>query len=75
VSLTPPGPPGRSPRNDNLESNGLTWVSVHGERGDQTVILVEPATGQLQNTVRFLRRSDDGLTDTPAGYRYDDGED
>lgn len=64
--------PGISPKNDELEFNGLAWVAIHDARGEQSGHVVLPKTGQLRNNVRFVRRADDGLTQTPADYRFGD---
>jgi hypothetical protein len=64
--------PGISPKNDELEFNGLTWVAIHDARGEQSGHVVLPGTGQLRSNVRFVRRADDGLTKTPAGYHFGD---
>ena len=64
--------PGISPKNDELEFNGLTWVAIHDARGEQSGHVVLPGTGQLRRNVRFVRRADDGLTETPAGYHFGD---
>jgi len=66
--------PGISPKNDELEFNALAWVAIHDARGEQSGHVVLPKTGQLRNNVRFVRRADDGLTQTPAGYRFGDEE-
>jgi hypothetical protein len=64
--------PGISPKNNDLEFNGLTWVAIHDARGGQSGHVVLHKTGQLRKNVRFIRRADDGLTTTPAGYRFGD---
>ena len=64
--------PGISPLDSRLEFNGLTWVSVHDARGGPTGFVVDPKTSQLRHSVRFIRRSDDRLTQTPPGYRFPD---
>ena len=64
--------PGKSPRNPELERDGLSWVSVHADRGGQAGIVVDPSTQQLRHTVRFLRRADDGFTRTPDDYYFGD---
>jgi hypothetical protein len=56
--------PGISAKNDDLEFNGLTWVAIHGARGEQSGHVVLPDTGQLRKNVRFVRRADDGFTET-----------
>lgn len=64
--------PGRSPMNDELEHNGLTWVGIGYGNGEQTGIVVTPETQQLRRTVRFVRRSDDGFVETPKDYYFGD---
>ena len=60
--------PGISPPNSDLESDDLSWVSIHDSRNAQVGIVVDPTMRCLRRTVRFIRRTDDELTDTPAGY-------
>ncbi|MET0752081.1 MAG: hypothetical protein ABWZ66_01855 [Pyrinomonadaceae bacterium] len=67
--------PGISPKNEALEFNGLSWVSIHYANGEQTGILVEPETKQLQKNVRFICRSKDNFTQTPDNYYFGDEED
>src|SRR5580765_8520494 len=62
--------PGLSPKNDELEFNGLTWVAIHDARGGQSGHVVLHKTGQLKKNVRFVRRSDDGFRQTAAGYYF-----
>jgi hypothetical protein len=62
--------PGISPRNDDLERDGLSWVSIHGAMGSVTGFLVDPMTRRLSRAVRFLARSDDGLKETPVNYQF-----
>lgn len=62
--------PGISPRNDDLEFNGLTWVAIHDARGEQSGHVVLPRTGQLRKNVRFVRRATDGFTHTPSNYHF-----
>lgn len=64
--------PGISPRHAELEHDDLTWVSIHEESGARTGCLVNPETGSLDKTVRFVRRSDDALTETPDDYRFEE---
>ena len=64
--------PGLSPKNSELERDGLSWVAVHDECGAQAGILVEPETQQLLKTVRFVRRADDGFIHTPPDYYFGD---
>jgi len=66
--------PGISPRNPELERDGMSWVSVHSARDGQAGIWVEPSTHQLRKTVRFVRRADDDLTHTPSDYYFGDEE-
>lgn len=62
--------PGLSPPNPTLEYNGLSWVSIHEDAGGVSGVLVDPATRQLRGRIRFVRRADDALTQTPAGYEF-----
>lgn len=62
--------PGISPKSDSLEYDGLSWVSIHDENGSPVGVVVNPETGQLKKTVRFIRRTDDSLTETPADYEF-----
>ncbi|MBJ6802684.1 hypothetical protein [Geomonas propionica] len=64
--------PGMSPKSDTLEYDGLSWVSIHDPKGSPVGVVVNPETGQLKETVRFIRRSDDELTGTPADYSFPD---
>lgn len=64
--------PGISPKNEDLEFNGLSWVAIHDARGEQSGHVVLPQTGQLRRNVRFVSRAQDGDTQTPAGYRFGD---
>jgi hypothetical protein len=64
--------PGISPKSDSLEYNGLSWVSIHDENGSPVGVVVNPETRQLKKTVRFIRRSDDALTETPIDYAFPD---
>lgn len=64
--------PGISPKSDSLEYDGLSWVSIHDKNGSQVGVVVNPETGQLKKTVRFVRRSDDALTETPVDYSFPD---
>lgn len=64
--------PGVSPKSDSLEYDGLSWVSIHNENGSPVGVVVNPETGQLKKTVRFIRRSDDALTETPVDYSFPD---
>ena len=64
--------PGISPKNDDLEFNGLTWVAIHDARGAQSGHVVLPDTAKLRKNVRFVRRADDGFTKTPANYFFGD---
>lgn len=64
--------PGISPKNDELEFNGLTWVAIHDANGEQSGHVVMPGTAQLRKNVRFVRRADDALTRTPPDYRFGD---
>jgi hypothetical protein len=64
--------PGLSRRNAELERDGMSWVSVHSNRGGQAGIWIEPSTQQLRHTVRFLRRADDGFSQTPDDYYFGD---
>jgi hypothetical protein len=66
--------PGISPKNDELEYNGLTWVAIHDARGGQSGHVVLPETNQLRKTVRYVRRADDRFTVTPANYHFGDEE-
>jgi hypothetical protein len=66
--------PGISPKNPELERDGMAWVSIHSPRGGQVGIWVDPLTRELRKTVRFVRRTDDELINTPAGYYFGDGE-
>lgn len=75
--------PGVSPQNPELEHHDLTWVAIHYGKGkqcgnyadgEQCGSLVEPSTGQLQKSVRFVRRADDGFTQTPEDYYFGDDE-
>ncbi|QWV93566.1 DUF4926 domain-containing protein [Geomonas oryzisoli] len=64
--------PGVSPKSDSLEYDGLSWVSIHDKNGSPVGVVVNPDTGQLKKTVRFIRRSDDALTETPVDYSFPD---
>jgi hypothetical protein len=64
--------PGISPKNPELERDGMLWVSVHSARDGQAGIWVEPSRHQLRKTVRFVRRTDDDLTHTPINYYFGD---
>ena len=64
--------PGISPQSQALEHGGLAWVSIQDSRGAQTGFLIDPDTHELRGHVRFVRRSDDGFEDTPAGYSFRD---
>jgi hypothetical protein len=66
--------PGLSPPNCELEHHGLTWAAIHYGRRKQVGMLVDPAIRQLQKTVRFVRRTDDELTQTPDDYYFGDEE-
>ena len=64
--------PGRSPKNPEMEFNGLTWIGIGFGKGEQQGVLVVPETQQVRHTVRFVRRSDDGLVETPKNYEFGD---
>ena len=64
--------PGISPKNPELEHDGMCWVSVHALECGQLGVWVEPSNRQLRKTVRFIRRSDDGLTSTSSDYYFGD---
>ena len=64
--------PGLSPKNDELEFNGMMWVAIHDQRGGQSGHVVLHKTGQLRDNVRFVRRAEDQLTKTPADYHFGD---
>lgn len=64
--------PGRSPKNDDMEHNGLTWVGIGYDKGAKSGVIVSPETQQLRHTVRFVRRSDDGFKETPKDYTFED---
>ncbi len=66
--------PGISPKNSELEYNGLTWVAIHDARGCQSGHVVLPETSQLQKNVRFVRRTDDNLNAPPGNYYFGDEE-
>ena len=66
--------PGISPKNDELERDDMSWVSVHADHGGQTGIWVEPATQELRKTVRFVCRASDGFNKTPNDYYFGDEE-
>ena len=66
--------PGISPKNAELEFNGLTWVAIHDADGAQSGHIVLPETHQLKKNIRFIRRADDGLTTTPPNYYFGDEE-
>ena len=53
--------PGKSKFHREMEFDGLRWVGVSGDDGTYRGVLVEPETGVLRKTVRFVRRgsSDD----------------
>ena len=64
--------PGLSPAQPNLEHNGLRWGCIQDVRGTQVGVVVEPQTNELQRSVRFVRRTDDRLTQTPADFSFED---
>ena len=64
--------PGISPRNDELEFNGLTWVAIHDARGEQSGHVVLPQSGQLRKNIRFVSRATDGETHTSTDYQFGD---
>jgi len=66
--------PGISPKNDELEYNGLSWVAIHDARGCQSGHIVLTESNQLRKTVRYLGRADDAFTETPANYYFGDEE-
>lgn len=49
--------PGVSKRNRELEHGGLSWVGIRFERGSVTGVLVDPDSGCLKKSVRFLCRA------------------
>lgn len=64
--------PGLSPKNPELEFNGLTWVAIHDARGGQSAHVVLPESAQLRKNVRFVSRARDGFGQTPANYHFGD---
>lgn len=54
--------PGVSPRNPNMEFNGLAWVGVRFDNGDFVSTVVDPKDGYLRNKVAFLRRDASGIS-------------
>ena len=66
--------PGSSPKNEELERDGLSWGSIENENGEQIGVLFEPDTFQLQKSVRFVGRADDGFTETPENYYFGDDD-
>ncbi len=62
--------PGISPPNPTLEYNGLKWISIDEEKM-KIGGLVDPKTGVVKK-IRFLKRSDDELQETPSGYEFED---
>src|SRR5256885_637840 len=66
--------PGISPKNPELEFNGLTWVAIHDSNGGQSGHIVMPETYQLKKNVRFVRRADDGFEQTPSDYYFGDDD-
>jgi hypothetical protein len=64
--------PGISPKNAELEHNGLTWVAIHDARQCQSGHIVLPDTKSLKKNVRFVSRATDGFTQTPAEYYFGD---
>ena len=50
--------PGVSKPHPEMEHDALTWVGVSGEDGTFRGVIVDPRTGLVKDSVRFLRRSD-----------------
>lgn len=65
--------PGISPRNAELERDGLRWVGIEDTNdGTQTASFADLETGHIQAHVRFVRRADDGFTETPKDFYFGD---
>ena len=52
--------PGISPRNDEMEFNGVTWVGIQTTNAGPIGTVVNPETFTIQKCVRFLGRDPDG---------------
>jgi hypothetical protein len=50
--------PGISPPNQEMEYGGLSWVGLSGEDGTFRGVLVDPGSGQIKGSIRFLARTD-----------------
>lgn len=57
--------PGISPKNSDLERDGMKWVGISGEKA-RTAVLVHPNTNQVRHTLRFVSRSQDDFKETPG---------
>jgi hypothetical protein len=66
---------GVSPKNEEPERDGLSWISIENKMSEQIGVLVEPETFQIQKSVRFVGRAEDGFTETPANYYFGDNDD
>ncbi len=62
--------PGQSPKNPQLEFNGLRWICVRGATMDVGAV-IDPVTDQVRKTVRFVKRTDDDLTETPNDFVFE----
>ncbi len=62
--------PGISPQKADMEHNGLTWVCVCAE-GMKLGVIVNPETQQLKKSVRFIKRTDDELKETPKDFEFE----
>lgn len=68
--------PGISPKNDEMEFNGLTWVGIRTTGAFMMGVVVNPDTYTLQKSVRFLGRDNDGdfTTIKPDDHVFEDEE-
>lgn len=68
--------PGISPRNDEMEFNGLTWVGIQTTNAGPIGTVVLPETFTLQKSVRFLGRDTDGDFNPikPDDHVFEDAE-
>lgn len=68
--------PGISPKNDEMEFNGLTWVGIRTTNAGVIGTIVLPETHTLQKGVRFLGRgsADESEPIQPEDHVFEDAE-